>query len=223
MRTERGGKLNICRIYSRFYLWCSALKEQLFWAEQPVQGQAGNCSVNLRGIDPELAASDISDISDMPPGWDDTCQYHCHRHHHHRSTVFLENNSGLNDCENKSKLCPSGATLMIINKHFKRAALNLSRQLPELKMVKIMSTQTHLDLLIWSFSTFRFSALPLHLIYSQNCFKCLEDNVTVHKATLLFDDIQNQQHTQNNMWSKWFLDAIFSTLVIYLFKREIEW
>ena len=117
---ERGGKLNVCRIYSRFYLWCSALEEQLFWAEQTVQGQAGNCSVNLRGIDPELASSDISD---MTRGWDDTCQDHCHRHHHHRSTVFLENNSGLNDCKNKSKLCPSGATLMIINKHFKRAAL----------------------------------------------------------------------------------------------------
>ena len=67
------------------------------------------------------------------------------------------------------------------------------------------------------------SPIALHLIYSQNCFKCLEDNITVQKATLLFDDIQNQQHTQNNMWSKWFLDAIFSTLVIYLFKREIEW
>ena len=42
---------------------------------------------------------------------------------------YLENNPGLNDCENKSKLCTSGAALMIINKHFKRAALTMSGQL----------------------------------------------------------------------------------------------
>ena len=76
-------------------------------------------------------------------------------------------------------------------------------------MVKIMSTQTHLDLLIWSFSTFMFSALLLHLIYSQNCFKCLEDNITVHKATLLFDDIQinNTRRTtcdQHDFWMQYF-------------------
>ena len=114
---------------------------------------------------------------------------------------YFENSPGLNDCENESKLCTSGATLMIINKHFKRATLTMSGQLLAengLRMVSIMSTQTHLNLLIWCFSTFMFSALLLHLIYSQNCFKCLEDNITVHKATLLFVDIQIQ-HTQNNM------------------------
>lgn len=108
---------------------------------------------------------------------------------------YLENNPGLNDCENKSKLCTSGAALMIINKHFKRAALTMSGQLLAGYYWAVNGQHNEYtnpfkpsDLEFWYI--YVLAALLLHLIYSQNCFKCLEDNITVHKATLLFVDIQ---------------------------------
>ena len=202
-----------------------------YYERSVFRARAGNCSVNLRRLDTELAHCHIGDMLSWLRG------EMTHVSHTVIAIItavqYLENNPGLNDCENKSKLCTSGAALMIINKHFKRAALTMSGQLLARYYWAVNGQHNEYtnpfkpsDLEFWYI--YVLAALLLHLIYSQNCFKCLEDNITVHKATLLFVDIQihNTRRTtcdQNNFWMQYFQHWWFIYSSVWLNGSCWEW
>ena len=120
---------------------------------------------------------------------------------------YLENNPGLNDCENKSKLCTSGAALMIINKHFKRAALTMSGQLlagyywavngqhNEYTNPFKPSDLEFLVHLCSRSSPIAFNLFPKLLQMFRGQHYSAQGNFALCRYS-------DPQHTQNNMWSK---------------------